>query len=108
MAVYVDDVFVPFGRMVMCHMAADSTAELCAMADKIGVARRWIQKAGTDKEHFDVSKCARQKAIDFGAIPVSCRDLCRVGWSRGPMDFEALTPIPERRIRRQLAAEPQP
>ena len=45
MAVYVDNMQAQFGRMKMCHMIADSTEELLAMADRIGVARKWIQSA---------------------------------------------------------------
>jgi hypothetical protein len=82
MPVYVDDMQAPFGRMVMCHMAADSTAELLAMADTIGVARKWIQYPGTDKEHFDICLSKRAKAVKAGAIEVSARDLCRRKWSR--------------------------
>lgn len=77
MAVYVDDMRAPFGRMIMCHMIADSTEELLAMADAIGVARRWIQKAGTRWEHFDISLSRRQKAIEAGAVAITRKDLGR-------------------------------
>lgn len=70
MSVYVDDMRAPFGRMVMCHMLADSTAELLAMADKIGVARRWMQKAGTPHEHFDIALSKRALAVQAGAIEI--------------------------------------
>ena len=44
MTVYVDDVRHDFGRMVMCHMWADTLDELLAMADHIGVARRCFER----------------------------------------------------------------
>lgn len=74
MSVYVDDMRAPFGRMVMCHMTADSTEELLAMADKIGVARRWIQYPGTWKEHFDIALSKRALAVKAGAIEETTRD----------------------------------
>lgn len=73
MTVYVDDYNAPYGRMKMCHMIADSTEELLAMVDKIGVQRKWIQKAGTAYEHFDIARTKRELAIQFGALPVSSR-----------------------------------
>jgi hypothetical protein len=75
MSVYVDDMEAPFGRMKMCHMTADTHAELLAMADRIGVARRWIQYPGQWKEHFDICLSKRASAIRFGAIQLSMQDL---------------------------------
>lgn len=75
MSVWVDDMEAPFGRMIMCHMVADSREELDEMADKIGVARKWIQKPGTDREHYDICKSARRKAVAAGAIEVTMYEL---------------------------------
>lgn len=78
MSVYVDESIWPFGRMMMCHMVADSRAELDAMADTIKVPRRWIQKAGTDREHYDICKSKRAKAVKAGAIEVTCFELVSI------------------------------
>ena len=78
MTVYVDDMYAAYGRMRMCHMIADSRAELDAMADQIGVARRWIQEAGSRREHYDVSMAARQRAVALGAIEITQRQLGRL------------------------------
>ena len=51
MPVYVDNMKAQFGRMIMCHMVADTDEELHAMAAKIGVQRKWHQKAGTPHSH---------------------------------------------------------
>ena len=75
MAVYVDDMRAPFGRMIMCHLIADSRAELDTMVDKIGVARKWIQHADTDREHYDISLSMRAKAIKVGAIEITGHEL---------------------------------
>jgi hypothetical protein len=75
MAVYVDDMQALFGRMVMCHMIADTHDELVAMANQIGVAPRWIQDEGTYSEHFDIAKSKRALAIRHGAIAVESREL---------------------------------
>lgn len=71
MSVYIDSMHAPYGRMVMCHMLADTTAELLAMADAIGVERRWLQDAGTYREHFDIALSKRKLAIERGAIVIS-------------------------------------
>ena len=77
MSVYVDDMYAGYGRMTMCHMVADSTEELMAMADKIGVARKWLQHPGTYREHFDVCMTMRARAVRHGAIEVTQRELVR-------------------------------
>jgi hypothetical protein len=85
MSVYVDDMEAPFGRLVMCHMIADTHDELIAMADRIGVARRWLQSPGLPTEHFDVCKTKRALAVKAGAIEITWRDLAvRVRARRTP------------------------
>lgn len=74
MSVYVDDMVAGYGRMKMCHMIADSTAELNEMADSIGIARKWIQAAGTYKEHYDVCLAKKRLAIANGAIEITWRE----------------------------------
>jgi hypothetical protein len=75
MAVYVDTMRAAFGRMVMCHMIADSREELDAMADRIGVQRKWIQHEGTHMEHYDVSLTKKAAAIRLGAVEIGMREL---------------------------------
>lgn len=78
MPVYVDDMRAPFGRMVMCHMLADTTEELMAMADKIGVQRKWLQHAGTPREHFDISLSKRELALQHGALAITMSETGRI------------------------------
>lgn len=68
--VYVDDMRAPFGRMIMCHMIADTEAELHEMADRIGVQRKWYQG-----DHYDVSLACRAKAVAAGATEITWREL---------------------------------
>lgn len=70
MAVYVDNMNAKYGRMKMCHLLADTEDELLAMADRIGVARRWHQFPGTAKSHFDICLNMRAKAVAAGAIEI--------------------------------------
>jgi len=71
--VYVDDVFIPHGRMKMCHMIADTEEELHEMADKIGMRRTWFQSES--RPHYDVSKSKRILAIENGAIEITIKEL---------------------------------
>lgn len=80
MTVYVDDMRAPFGRMIMCHMIADTSKELHAMAARIGVARRWCQYPGTWKEHYDVCLSKREVAVQvFGAKQITWCELAEMG-----------------------------
>jgi len=74
MTVYVDNMRAAYGRMVLCHMLADTSEELHAMADRIGVARRWVQRAGTRMEHYDISLGRRALAVEAGAREVTRRE----------------------------------
>ncbi len=74
MTVYVDDMHKyslgKFGRMKMSHMIADTEAELHAMADKIGVARKWYQK-----DHYDIALSKRSLAVQHGAVEITMKQL---------------------------------
>lgn len=75
MAVFVDDMRAPFRHMIMCHMVADTPTELRAMADVIGVDWRWVQDAGTYREHFDICLAKRALAVQHGAREITWREL---------------------------------
>lgn len=77
MAVYVDNARIPYGRMKMSHLVADTPAELHEMADRIGVARRWFQRHASTP-HYDVCLAKRELAIELGALPVNRRRMVEV------------------------------
>lgn len=74
--VYVDKARNQYGRMKMCHMVADTLDELHAMADRIGVKRKWFQNHATP--HYDICQAKRQLAVEAGAIEVDRRGLVAV------------------------------
>lgn len=78
MSVYVDNMRAQLGRMVMCHMFADTHEELVSMADTIGVQRRWIQHEGEPEEHFDIALSKRRLALEAGAQEATPEDLVRI------------------------------
>ena len=73
MTVYVDNYRAKYGRMVMCHMAADTLEELHEMAERIGMKRSWFQG-----DHYDVSLTRIKLAIEYGAKEVTSRELVRI------------------------------
>ena len=76
--VYVDTMRATFGRMVMAHMIADTHDELIAMADKIGVDVKWIQRRGHAYEHFDITLGRKKLAIQFGAKEITQREMLKI------------------------------
>lgn len=71
MSVYVDGTTNGYRGMIMCHMVADTPEELHAMADRIGVARKWFQDPRTmnvSTPHYDICKSKRVAAVAAGAI----------------------------------------
>ena len=77
MTVYVDNMEAPLGRMVMCHMVADTPEELLSMAKRLGLRPEWFQdKPG--HPHYDISKGKRRLAVKYGAVPVTMRELAKM------------------------------
>lgn len=77
MAVYVDDMHTDamgqYRGMKMSHMIADTDEELHAMADRIGVQRRWFQHPGTPGRHYDIALSKRALAVAAGAVQITMR-----------------------------------
>ncbi|KVR21661.1 hypothetical protein WK13_34555 [Burkholderia ubonensis] len=82
MAVYVDDMKAKYGRMTMCHMIADTDAELHAMAAQIGVARRWWQAPPRHDSHYDICLSMRKKAVELGAVEITMRECAAMNYRR--------------------------
>lgn len=72
MPVYVDNSAHKYGPMVMCHMIADTPAELRAMVVRIGVDPKWFQ-ATASTPHFDIAKGKRALSIAAGAVALDRR-----------------------------------
>lgn len=74
MAVYVDDMLMEATvngvTSRWSHLFADTTEELVMFAWKLRLSQAWIQYPGTWKEHFDLTKMVRLKALGLGAINV--------------------------------------
>lgn len=74
--VYVDESKYTYGRMVMCHMTADTLQELFDMADVIGADRKWFQSKTLP--HFDICKSKRDLAVRNGAIETDSKNLVKI------------------------------
>jgi len=73
MAVYVDDMRAAVGRLILCHMVADTLEELHAMADAVQLNRKWFQG-----DHYDICLTKRRLALQRGAIAITIREAARM------------------------------
>lgn len=84
MAVFVDGLRyyerspMPYGQRGpwwWCHLFADTTAELHAFAEKIGLRMLWFQ----DKRypHYDLTPSRKRQALAAGAEQITTRDWIR-------------------------------
>lgn len=73
MPVYIDNAMIPFRGMQLCHMAADTEAEMHQMATIIGLGQEWY----TDR-CYAVPEEARAEAVKLGAREVSPREIVEV------------------------------
>ena len=86
--VYLDASIWTLGRMVMCHMIADTQDELHAMAERIGMKRQWFQEPPkASVPHYDVCKARKARALALGARKLDrrafaekIRELRAKGW----------------------------
>ena len=76
MSVYLDKARNRFGRMVMCHMIADTLDELHEMAAAIGMRREWFQPLSFP--HYGVSLSRRRIAVSLGAVELDRREFVAV------------------------------
>lgn len=111
MTVYVDDMYLypigRFGRMKMSHMVANTDDELHAMADRIGIARKWHQAPPKHDSHYDVAMVMRDKAIACGAVPITlkqCSAMCMIRRETGVLG----RPDTAEEIRMQKARDRHP
>jgi hypothetical protein len=83
MTVYVDDMRAQYGRLIMCHMLADTDDELHTMAARIGVARRWWQSPEkTSGSHYDIALSKRALAVAAGAMEITMRQAAAMNFRR--------------------------
>lgn len=71
MTVYVDTAMHLLRDRRMCHMFSPDLEKLHAMADLIGMQRRWFQDPATMRvswPHYDIDQTRRLLAVSYGAV----------------------------------------
>lgn len=77
MTVYVDSHAAKLGRMVMCHMVADTEEELREMAEALGLGQ-YVHRSRSGVLHLDVCLKKRAEAVARGAREVGWREMARL------------------------------
>jgi Protein of unknown function (DUF4031) len=82
-AVYVDQLFKtePSRRWpyrMACHMWADTSEELDAMAHRLNLKLSWKQNPGKPGEHYDLTERMREFAVRRGVVESTGRDWVRM------------------------------
>lgn len=78
MTVYVDSI-QKWPTRIRCfhegsyHMITDNVEELHVFAKRIGLRREWFQPLSWP--HYDLAPTVRIKAVAFGAVEKTCREL---------------------------------
>lgn len=74
--VYIDDANISYGRMIMCHMVADSLEELHEMAERLSLRKYFQDKPR--KPHYDICLKKKNLALRLGAVEVRSRELIEI------------------------------
>lgn len=76
MAVYLDDLRVPWRGREWCHLTADTTEELHEFAARLGIPKRGFHHNPERpwKDHYDVPEGLRETALRLGAKPITRRE----------------------------------
>lgn len=67
----------PSSHLISTLPGKAGTEELITFAEALGIKRKWLQKSGTHREHFDLNERAHLEAIHAGALQVDWRVLVR-------------------------------
>ena len=79
MSLYVDNARIPYGRMKMSHLIADTPEELRAACATLGLSARYIQHPQSPREHLDISLTKRAQAISrLGAREITSRQIVEI------------------------------
>ncbi len=79
--------------MISTLPGKEGSAELVAFVEKIGLKRKWIQKPGSHREHFDLNERAHNDALEAGAMQVDWRILVRA--IRAKKEGQSFPVLPE-------------